>query len=486
MIADSGLLESLGITNGMDLDTDVRAQVDTWLGETLGTDLEELRDVAGDEMALGIYNVDFGRFLDTTNASMLIAVEMKGDAAAFLDKTIAFVETEQDVSFTETSHGEDVIHTADDVGGESMSLTLSDGVLIMANDADLLVAALDARAGESLADDPDFADVLAELPEDRMVTAYLAVDPLAELYEQLLGSPLLAGTAVAEDQLQAGLEAVHGVGMSVVLDSDSARIDLVTIDDPEDPEFAAAGPMVASDMPDRLPADTVAYAGFGPIDLGIDWQTIRDEMSAAIDAPEMASVQGLLDWVEFNAGVSFQEDLFDQLTGEMAFGLFPATEGVIAASGEANLGFVAGAGINDPASMADTIEALLPMAQMLIGIEPTQIAPGLYSLPMGDGGGVVIGIAGDYAVIASHEDHANLIGDGAAEALSGSPVYQQTMSALPDGSVPVFYLDVTGLINAIEVPDDVAAMLAPLQSAGVSIHNTPGVSLITMVVFIDY
>ncbi len=482
MLADSGLSESLGLGTG--LDTDVRAQLDGWLAENLGTDLDELRDIV-DQVALGVYDVEFGPFLDTANASVIVAVEIPDGATDFVERTIAFIEAEHGVTFAEISYSGQTVYTADDIGGEPVSLSLSGSVLLIANDADLVAAAIDARSGESLADDADFSAVVSEMPSDRTVTAYVGTDALASLFEDLLSSPLSAGSVAGENDLLAGMGAVHGIGMSVVLEDDAMLADLVAVGDADDPNFAPSEPLTASDLPDRLPADTIVYAGFGEMDLQVDWQAMRDEIAAAMDTPEMGNIAGLLDWIEFNAGVDFQE-AFDLLTGEMAFGLFPADEGAIAATGGADLGFVAAAGVNDPAAMADTIESFMPMAQMLFDLEATEISDGLFGMPVDGGESVVIGVVGDYAVIASHEDHARIVQDGAAEPLSGSLIYQRTMGALPPGSVPIAYLDVTGLIGAVNAPDDVANALAPLQSAGASLQSRPGVSLMSVVVLIDY
>jgi hypothetical protein len=489
LIADSGLLEGLGITEGTVLDTDVHTQVETWLAETLGTDLDELSSVVGDQMALGIYDVDVRPVMGTVDASVVVALQTENDAAAFIDRTMTFIEAERGVTFTESTHAGETIYTADDVDAGTVSMVLSDSLLVVSNDAEMLVAALDARSGESLADDADYGAVLAELPGNRVVTGYVDVDPLASLYEGLMDSPLLADTAIGERELMAGIEAMHGIGMSVVLDDDAMRLDLVVIGDAEAMDSAATQPLVASDMPNRLPADTVAYAGFGEMDLQIDWETIREELASVFAAPELGGAAGLLDWIEFNAGIDFQEDFFDLLTGEMAVGLFPANEGVIAETGEADLGFVAAAGVNDPDAMADTIEALFPLVQMMLGVgEPTEISDGLYSIgpPMMEESSIVVGVAGDYAVVASHVDHARLVEGAAADPLSGSELYQRTVGALPSDSVPFAYLDVTGLVDAFGTPDDMASALAPLQSVGASMQSRPGVSAMTVVVLIDY
>jgi len=95
----------------------------------------------------------------------------------------------------------------------------------------------------------------------------------------------------------------------------------------------------------------------------------------------------------------------------------------------------------------------------------------------------IFGVADDHLLISTHEDHiTDLLGGGTK--LSDTDRFARMAATLP--GAPLFYVDVPGLLAALEVPADEAVGLAPLQAVAGSLSRERGITRFTMMALIDY
>ena len=192
----------------------------------------------------------------------------------------------------------------------------------------------------------------------------------------------------------------------------------------------------ASDLPDLLPADTIVFAGIGAFDVPAAWGGLM-EMLAQMPVEEgQPSIEDSLALIGVMLGVDLEEDLIDQLTGEVGLGLLPAAVGSLVDGAGVNLGLIAVMGVEDPGAMAGTVTALAEgLGRMTETPAATRPFEGgtLYALSDGTADIALFGMAGDHMVITTHESHAAALLAG-GDKLAGSARYAEAINGLPQGS----------------------------------------------------
>ncbi len=317
-----------------------------------------------------------------------------------------------------------------------------DGTVVIANDAGIFDGIVAASNGDapSLADDPDFVDTMAGLPEARLGMAFVAPDDLLTLLEQMRGPGLSdLGTAAGVDP-----EAIRGIGLTLAAESDALALDTEISIDPSKltPEQLAA--YGADDHENVLlsmvPADALGFVGAQHLDSGLD--------AALADLPP--DQRSALD----KSGL---EPAISSLTGDLAFEVSKQA-GSPAPSGALMIG------TDDERAMAAALEiaagAISPASMFVMSDMPTPVWKTVdhdgvtVTYLSGNGGGT--GLAAAYAVfdgtglLASSKDEAFRIIDTAHGAPSAIDAEQVT-AALDDvpGSEDVLYLDLAGVVDAV-------------------------------------
>ena len=156
---------------------------------------------------------------------------------------------------------------------------------MIANDAgtfDDIVATANGDA-PSLADDQDFVDTMAGLPEARLGMAYVAPDDLLAALDRMQGPGLSdLGTAAGIDP-----EAMRGIGLTLAAEPDALAMDSeVTIDasklTPEQLDAYGAEDHENVQLA-MVPADALGFVGAQHLDSGLD---------AALGRPALGSARG--------------------------------------------------------------------------------------------------------------------------------------------------------------------------------------------------
>lgn len=190
---------------------------------------------------------------------------------------------------------------------------IAENLLLLAPTTDALARGMAALDGNALADEPAYAEAIAALPTERLLTGYVAAESLPTIAALLPDSFLGAS---AGDLIPAAMGAT---AVSVNSNSDGIQIDTATLYDEaamsraEKDALAIIGTSNAATI---LPADTLMYASGQAI--AISWPPVRQRLETAIgEADFNESMQLFGD----DFGLNPDTGLFPLLTGGTAVAL---------------------------------------------------------------------------------------------------------------------------------------------------------------------
>jgi len=461
------------------------------LGESLAPDPSSLPAWVGDEAALGAYGIQFDAATgDMSDPNILAVVEVadQAAAAAALPGVIASLGTCTTLTFQEADYQGVTVYRADPGDGSPpMAAALIEGYVAYGMGPGMIEQAIDLADGASLADDPNFNEVLAALPSGRHLSAYLGPDLLQQAVAGVAGAAGETGglgLPSGLDPTQA-LQGLRGLGLAATMLDEGVRLALVAAGDPGD--ALPVGVAGASDLPDQLPGDAIMFAGIGGFDVPAAWGAILEVLAQMPVEEGQPSISDSITLLGSMLGVDIEQDLVNQLTGEVGIGLLPTTAGSLAAGG-VNLGLIAALGVRDPGAMTATAAALAEgiarLSQMPSSPRPFEGGT-LYGLSDGTSDIALFGMAGENLVITTHESHAAALLAG-GDKLAGSARYAEAISGLPQGSSPALYLDVAALVAALPQEDGQGAGIAPLQTVAAAFSGSPEAAVMTIYLRIDY
>jgi hypothetical protein len=485
--ADSASLgQALGLDAGQVAGTlrDVEG-TDGCVRDALHIDLAHLPDWLGRQAAVALFGMEIdsstGDF-SSPSALAVLSVSDHAAAAAYLQEATAAIESCISASFDSETYDGATVYRASPPDGPPLAIALTDGHLLVGIGTGMVERSLDLAPGEALADDADFSAVLGALPADRALTGYLSMD----LPRQVAGQAgdLLAQTGQAPGMnLATILAGIKGLGFAGALDQAGVRFDLVTVG-----EAGTATTLSAGTLPSLLPADAIGFVGTGPFDVAAAWNSVRDLLDQAATGQGPLGFGGNLNLLGGALGLSIEDDLIGNLTGEMGIAVLPSTEGSLAQRTGVDLGLIAVLEARDPAAMTRTIRLLgrgLSRA-VAVPVEPRPFSGGLlYAVTDDTGDLAVFGMAGDHVVVATGADAAAALLSEEPR-LSDSAAYGQAVAGLPDGSTTILYLDVTGLLAALGPEATQAGALAPLRTVTVGAARRGEVSRLTVYARVDY
>ncbi len=463
----------------------------TCVGDALGVEGGNLPAWMGGEAAVGLFDMQFDEATgEMSDPSALVAVAVGDQAAAeaALPGIVTSIGTCAGATFTEADHGGVTVYGATPGdGGQPISLALTEGYLMYGEGAGMVEQAIDLGDGASLADDANFAEVLAALPDGRHLTGYMAIGVLQEAMGSLTaslgesGGMALPG-GLDPTQMMAGM---RGIGLSATLFAEGVRLEMVTVGQPNE---ALPTDVAPSDIAGLLPADAIGFLGIGSFDVPAAWGSLLEFLAQMPVEDGGTSVEETM--AQFGAllGIDIEADLVDQLTGEMGLGLLPATVGSLATGSGVNLGIIAVLGVRDAGAMAATAQALANGLGSMSGVpaSPRPFDGGtLYALSDGTSDIALFGMAGENLVITTHESHAAALLAG-GDKLAGSARYAEAVGGLPEGSSPMLYLDIAALVAALNLEAEQATAMAPLQTVAMSAEMGDEISRSVVYLRIDY
>ena len=430
--------------------TTLQNELDKTMQEQLGVSVsQDVIPWVGQYAGIGITDVTYDTAGTPQNPKYLLAIETrdKNAADAFLVKLRDQLTQKTGLTFAETDYKGAHIYSAQTTNApEQTVFTRSGNIVMIGTGENTLQRAIDAQKGKSLADTSDFNNMVKQLPANRLATIYLTGEQVQSLLKQMNTSavaPSIQGiTNLGFREIMVTLSVVDA-GMQ--LDSVVAY-DATKLTDAQKEVFKYTGTKPKTDS--IFPNDTLLFISGQRLDLA--WNANREMLNQALGA---ADLNEALKMLEKEININIETDLIQYLNGEIAFGLFSSSDGLLPETAKINLGFSLLAETNNTVALGTTLEKLNTALSISgAAVNDIQISGmSFYELgsPLGGGSFGTYGLSPKYLVIStSTKSVEEMFGGG--NKLSGEARYRQVLKALPRGTALVMYFDIEGLLGTIK------------------------------------
>jgi len=326
---------------------------------------------------------------------------------------------------------------------------VANGFLAIADSEENLFAALDriGGSGAALSDVDKFQDALGGLPEGAIARMYVDIGRLA--------TESLASVGQA-DQLGFGIQDLENAAIGAVLltEDDGVRLKGSVVG--ADSDLAAAAVEFTPSLPDQLPADAVAYAGFA--DLAGQIAALIDQLESAGGEDVGAQLSQAAGQLDALLGVSV-DDLRALASGEHA--------AVVTADG-GNVGVVAVLEVEDGTRASATLDGLRQALPGLAGLagggtgvpqfRPAPLADGIagWELPVNDDFSLVYGVDGNKVLLGSSPGAVRGV-QSPTPSLAAKPGFVTDTTGIPDKVTSLVWVDVQGVLKLVEALGDLDA-----------------------------
>jgi hypothetical protein len=316
-------------------------------------------------------------------------------------------------------------------------IAVDEGAAVISDTPQQVFTALDAHdAGgdRTLAGTDKFNDALGKLPADVFGQAYIDIGAFVQ--QAGSASPQLSQVGLGDYQ-----NAV--MAASIAAEPEGGRLKGVIVGAPDlgASEFSPT-------LTDQVPADALAYLGFH--DLSGTIANVFEQVQGSLGEDERQQLDALRGQLPQMLGVTL-EDLSALMEGEQA---------IVVSAGSPTPGAAIAMQVEDGARATATLDKLrVGVPQLLKTFSPETTVPAWQPVPLGGGvqgwrlplspeAGVVYGVDGDLAVVATSVRAAGAVLSPVAP-LSGSAAFQQATSGMPEKVTSVFWLNLEEGIDAL-------------------------------------
>ncbi len=413
-------------------------RLEAWGDDALagvGLRFDDVTSWIGVEVAVAAEVVD-----GTPHVAILADVGDRDGAERMLAKLRAPGAPWDDVEWTEREYLGTTLSIPQGPAGDAPSYAFDDEALILTSDPGLLERVIDTHRGsiQSIASAASFQDAEAELPDGRLMLAFLDTASLQDAIEDLAG----VGAATSVGGL-GDLSAVRGIGMSISAESDGVALDVVTSYDAANLTGVLREQVMAPTRPnpllDSVPADAWGLLAAQHLEIGLE-EAVRE-----LETQDPSVASDLRD-----LGLTGTGGVLDLLTGDMAVAASPDRTTTV---GGALL-----LSVDDPDEARDAVERFATGVTDLLSADAggaadlrwdTRTHPDGTSISYARDSFVAYAVRGDVLVIGtSVEQIEGVLDAGTDGSLTDDPAYLAGIDGVPttDG---VFYLDVSRVVNSI-------------------------------------
>ena len=412
---------------------------------------DDIRPWIGRSIGMGV-----GTFRMTERGPMatsyLIITEIRDEAAADdFTKKFATVNDTADAEYRGVSY---LVETT--VSRNRLYLGRSGSLMIWASDVTAFERAVDAQKGESLASLDAYNNVLAKLPEQRMVTFMalnLGIETLiSELANNNESMFALAGRLIESQQIartleDIGVDAYEAIAGSIGVANSGIEIDLASIYDsaklsPEQISASRAIETVTGELPGQLPANTMFY--FGGSGLGRSWERIKSMLAGDVSEEDFEDSMTL---AEQTLGFGVENELVPQLTGDLGIAVYRDDESALVQLLGANIGVVMMQGVADSAettALTNKFSDALTEQGFLINSENGASSIELFGTSVAS-----YGVNNDSLIISTSRENVELLPNSAAS-LAANPLFATLRSILPDDMTITLFADTQVILSTVE------------------------------------
>lgn len=436
---DKNLLSELGIT--------FKDDIQPWIGQYAG---------------LGISEVQMSSYGSLQSAKFVFAIEARDTAKAdaFLVKFKDAMAAKNNMTFTETDYQGARIYAYTPEAGEGAAFTRSGNVVLLALSAEDLQGAIDAQKGESIGDNKAFQQLAKELPSNSVMTMYLDMAQFTDLYLALMESSSAMGAnplgSMDTEQFRSAIQQAYGklsgVGISLSVVDAGLQLDSVVaynMDKLSAEEKANLNTEVKTSRAlSMLPDNTLLYYGLSGGG-NVDWNKIRDQLLQVYGISEEEYQQSMTQ-AEQALGFNPDTDLFPYLGHDIALGIIPSTQGLVAMQAQMNLGGAMFVEVTDSNAVLNSVDSFTNAMQAQGLTFTRNESNGLVYYDAASSGinMFALGVGKDYLVAGTSSQMLTDLYAGGSS-LANSQRYQQATSALPKGMTPMVYLDLEGLVGTV-------------------------------------
>ena len=410
---------------------------------------EDVADWLGDDISAAILNDD----IDDPEWVVMFQVSDRDGAEDFAEDLADYLAEDTWTEFEEdTSDGLSLWIAEDD----SVAMAVSDDYLLIGDSEDTvedIAENVDDPPSRSLLANDAFVAAREAAPSPRFAFGYLDLEALWPGQTDLLD---LGGTS---DQLREELEGNWPVyvSMSTSFQSNGMRMDFSYFLEEEAIEWDGS-PVLAQQV---LPSDSlVAISTTGILEAWEDAWSIVEETDpyAADDLHQL-----LLDF-EAETGIDVEDDVLDTLSGEMAAALLPSefdfSSEDAALESPVHLLFLAG--LDDPETLQDTLDALLTTLEENFDYSPEEVDIGEFeavTVPLDETDESLeayvpsYAIMDEWAALGSTLESLEMLHEaltGGTDSLDDDSEFRRVMDAAPSPVHYFLYANIAELVEAIE------------------------------------
>jgi len=317
-------------------------------------------------------------------------------------------------------------------------VAVDEGAAVISDTPQQVFAALDAHevgGDKTLAGTDKFTDALGKLPADVFGQAYIDVGALVQ--QAGAATPQLSQTGLGDYQNAA-------MAASISAEPEGARLKGVVVGAPD-----LGASEFTPELTDRVPADALAYLGIN--DLSGTIANVFEQVQGSLGEDERQQLDALRGQLPQMLGVTL-DDLSALTAGEQA---------VVVTSGAQTPGAAFAMQVEDGAQASATLDKLrVGVPKLLKTFSPDTKLPAWQQVPLGGGvegwrlplspqAGVVYGVDGDLAVVATSVKAAGAMLRPVAP-LSGAAAFQQATSGMPGQVTSLFWLNLEEGIDALQ------------------------------------
>lgn len=449
-MADAGYID--------DPEIDIGEAIAEELENELGIDLgDDVLSWVGRSMAIAVWMP--ADLLDPDDPDVILVLSVTDSAAAddFLRKVgdVVSVERKSDGDLYEMEETEEMV------------VWLGSDLMVIASNDRLIDEALASRGGGSLADNPTFGEVAAQLPGDRLFSGYVSGELFADLAEM---SQDLADVAEADMEL---VESFEGAAFSVSLADEGLRADFVMLfEDGTAPELATTADV---SVLGSLPADTIGFFA------GVIPEESIAEGLATLRQADPQTYDEFIGQMSADLEVDIEGEVLPSIGGDTVLAVVPDRDGMLAVESGVDIGLLFSLGLVD----AD------PMRDLVASLERLAVEIGLQLLP---GDPVTVLIEGEEAAAYQVTDNALVIGSSGSVVadfvdgvggLTGTDAYTEIDSILP-GSGLSFFVDMHEVYDLIDMSSEDRAIAEPIRAMGAAASQDGDLFTSSFIMLIDY
>lgn len=445
-----------------------RGDIQPWIGRSVGAGILDF-ELQDEELLPTDY---------------VIAAEIRDQtaAAAFLTKLIANYPMAYDGKPLEQQLYQEVAILVEAGVDPPFAISQSETLMLIASDATLLQQAIDAQQGASLFTQFGYTAAVAKLPAERPITVYVAGSAfgriLTEFSASLDGIDLSDAMRIAaQSRLQQlhdslpdrAIGAIVGVAGTLGLGDEGLQFDVASVYDAETVSAEQQALLQKEPPPlqaNRMPQDTVFYLSSGG--LAQIWDTNRN-LLLGVESDDDAEDALLL--AEQQMGFNLERDLISQLTGGMALGVYPASDGLFAMMNGTETGIVLTQDVADGATIAQPVEQIGSALTGLLSVPVKQVED-YYSVAFLGAELAAYGVIDNAFVFSTHAENLRQ----PPQILTGSAEFQEALLAIPANMTLTGWLTVDGLASTFGSETPVAFQNIPMAAWGMGTDPTGGVA----------